>query len=306
MDNLQSLLEQGEYKKVLEKTNESHDPLALFSRAAAYLGLGRDEDVLQLIAKEHESMETKLPQLIKLHIELLIELQRYDEAYEAMDHYNSLPYFSQESEEMLKEYPGRIRTAEKQLNNNDRFSEKEIIASLTGKDEGKILITLEYIAHHEPLKYLDSIKKILIGTINEFVKTFALLILVSEKYEEEVEFIKGGIDYHLVPYELDPPFEGPFFEEFAKQMESHGEDPYIVNIASEIFHNYLMAVYPDDVYGDISDLLIEALFVVAKTYLGLSYDLVSLAQKAGQNPVKIRALADSIDEIIKTSQKVEL
>jgi len=306
MENLQTLLENGEYNKVLEKTLKSQDVVSLFSRAAAYLGLGRDEDALRLIAKEHQEMEKKLPQLIRLHLELLITMRKFDEAYDTIKHYGELPYFSQEAEELIRDYPKKIRQAEKAVARTGRFDEREIISTLNGQNEGKILVILEYITRQQPLRYIAPIKKLLVSPINDFVKTFALLILVSEKYQEEVELTKNGREFTVIPYELDPPFEGPLYEEFVTKLQHHGEDPYIVNIALEILRNYIMAIYPEDVYGDLSDLLLEALYVVANNYLGVACDIQQMARKAQQNPSKIQALADSINETIKYSKKVDL
>ncbi|MCX5774880.1 MAG: hypothetical protein NTV44_00655 [Firmicutes bacterium] len=243
MENLQMLLEKGEYQKVLEKTLKSQDVVSLFSRAAAYLGLGRDEDALRLIAKEHIEMEKKLPQLIKLHVELLITLRKYDEAFDAIKHYGDLPYFSQECEELIREYPKKIRQAENAASSTGRLDDREIISTLSGQNEAKILIILEYITRQNPTRYIAPIKKLLLNPVNDFVKTFALLILVSEKYQEEVKLLKNDREFAVVPYELDPPFEGPLYEELVSKLQRHGEDPYVVNIALEILRNYIMAIY---------------------------------------------------------------
>ena len=102
MDSLKSLMDKKQYDLVLKLTENSQDSLALFYRLSAMLATGRSEDALKLIKDKRQILLAKPGVLMKIHIELLCLLGKFDEAYSELRYYQELPYENQETEELLK------------------------------------------------------------------------------------------------------------------------------------------------------------------------------------------------------------
>ncbi len=291
---------------ILEKTTNSRDPKSLFLRIETFICIGRNQDALDCIKKESLVLEKDVERLLPLHIELLLAFQDYDGAYEAVKHYAELPYVNQAVEEMLKEYPTKIRKIEKKTFAKTQPDTTTLKRQLTQKDPASVLIALQTVAHLGYQPFIKEIKAVLSSDLNDYVRTFALLVLVDGKYMEEVKFSKNGIDFTVVPENLDPPFEGPDFDDFIHALQTHGEDPSILSIAEEIFRQYVMAIYPEEALGTADDLLIEALILLAHRYLAADIDLKKVSKRSGFPSQKIEALAQIIDEMTQKTPKIDI
>ena len=299
-------LEVARLKAILEKTESSKDSDSLFLRVETLICLGRNQEALDCIKFESSKLEKDLERLFPLHMELLLAFQDYDGALDAVKHYADLPYFNQAVEEMIREYPKKIRTLEKKQFQKTSLDPSGIKKNLTSNDPAHVLIGLQDAAYLGFKPFLKEILSVLASDMNDYVRTFALLVLVDGKYMEEVSFAKNGIDFTVVPENLDPPYEGYLYDEFMQALQTHGEDPSVVSIATEIWRQYVMAVYPEDILGTADDLLIESLYVLAHQYLAMDVDLPTISKKSGFPASKIEALAQIIDEMTQKSAKIEL
>lgn len=101
MDNLKSLFDKKEYDLVIKLTRSSSDVDDLFYCLSAYLSLNKIDDALTLIKEKKDILKTRLPMLMRTHIELLCLAQKFDEAYDTIKEYENMPYFSQEGKRRL-------------------------------------------------------------------------------------------------------------------------------------------------------------------------------------------------------------
>ena len=85
MDSLKTLMDKKQYDLVLKLTENSQDSLALFYRLSALLATGRSEDALKLIKDKRQILIAKPGVLMKIHIELLCLLGKFDEAYSELN-----------------------------------------------------------------------------------------------------------------------------------------------------------------------------------------------------------------------------
>ena len=109
MDSLKSLMDKKQYELVLKITENSQDSLSLFYRLSALLAVNRINDALALIKDKRSILIAKPAILMKIHIEILCLLGRFDEAYEELNYYKELPYENQQTEELLNYLPKYIR-----------------------------------------------------------------------------------------------------------------------------------------------------------------------------------------------------
>ena len=101
MDNIKKLVESRQYDLVINLTEKPLSNDDIFYRITAFVGLGRAKEALDCIKHYQKELEKDLPILMKTHIQLLCVCGLFDDAYSEMEYYKSLPYHSQQAEELL-------------------------------------------------------------------------------------------------------------------------------------------------------------------------------------------------------------
>ena len=81
MDTIKTLMDKREYDLVIKITENSKDPDSLFYRISALLGIGKGDKALETLKENREILKKNLYLLIKVHIDLLIILNKFDEAH---------------------------------------------------------------------------------------------------------------------------------------------------------------------------------------------------------------------------------
>ena len=249
MDSLKTLLEKQQYDLVIKLTENSTDPASLFDCVIALVAVGQNEKALDIIKNKREILKKQLDLLIKFHIEILCLMSRYDEAYEELKYYEELPYESQQVEEVLRIMPTYIRNAERASYGTKPQDEEELNKRLLSDNEDEVLGALDEIKSLPLDRYLPNILVLLKSHPRQVIRTFSLLLLLKEKYDKEVEFLKGDKIIKVVPSSLPEPFVVPGFRDvnavtLALQKEFH--DPTVVQNALQTLSSYLLYIYPDD------------------------------------------------------------
>ena len=145
MDSLKTLIDKKEYDLVIKLTKNSEEADDLFYLIAAYTFKGEYENALYAIQDHQSVLESKLSNLIRIHIELLCALERFDQAHNVLDYYANLPYESQQVEELLRDMPKVIEAEEKKKYASKYFNEEQIIEKLTSKDNQEVLFAIELL-----------------------------------------------------------------------------------------------------------------------------------------------------------------
>ena len=189
MDSLKTLMDKKQYDLVLKLTENSQDSLALFYRLSAMLATGRSEDALKLIKDKRQILLAKPGVLMKIHIELLCLLGKFDEAYSELHYYQELPYENQETEELLNSLPKYIREEEIKVYKRQEVGQDELRKKLMSKNDVDVLSALDAVRGQALESFLLPILNILKTYPKQLVRTFALLLLVAKKYDKKVEFL---------------------------------------------------------------------------------------------------------------------
>ena len=92
----------NKYQQIINKLKGTKNNDELFILLNAYINEKLYEDAIKLIENNSQLVKEKPLHIIKLHIELLLSLELFDEASIAYKKYLELPYISQEVEEYLK------------------------------------------------------------------------------------------------------------------------------------------------------------------------------------------------------------
>ncbi len=266
MDNLKSLMDNKQYDLVLKITEQSSDATSLFYRISAFLATGKGNEALEVISLNQKLLETQLPTLMRIHIELLCLLGRFEEAYRQVDYYQQLPYFSQEAEELLKKLPEIVREEEKKTLYVKPLSDDELKFKLKSDKQEDVLPALDALRDRELKPFYPAIQKVMLDFPKQSIRSFALLLLVQKEVNVQFSFNHLGEIIKVNPSKTEAPFVGDEFNDLVKKIGAMMKDPAISNNAVQMLSTYILYIYPEKISLD-SNYIIRAFELIACKYL---------------------------------------
>ena len=302
MDSLKTLMDRKQYDLVIKLTENSDDSLSLFYRISALLAVGQSKEALNVINNHRTILQSKLALLVKIHIEILCLLEMFDEAYVQLSYYEELPYESQEVEEMLKTMKEYIRKEEKNNYKKHSLSEDEIFAKLMSKNPDEVLAALDSLKNQKLDNYLLALFRIMRSFPKQVVRTFALLLLVNEKYDKEVEFLYHNQLIKVVPSSLEEPFLVKGFkslEELSYAFQSMYHDPSIALNAMQIISSYLLYNYPRHIDMSAEEVLVVFGYLAKQLLQVNTDDLEEVCKSKGLDYQKINHTIILVNEDLK-------
>ena len=302
MDSLKTLMDKKAYDLVISLTENSQDSLSLFYRISALLAVGKSADALYVINLKQKILQEKLGLLVKIHIEILCLLGRFDEAYDKLRYYVELPYQNQETEEILRAMPDYIRKEEKNSYRQHALSSDDIINQLISKNDEEVLAALDALKEQKLDQYLLPILKIIRSYPKQVVRTFALLLLVNQKYGKEVEFLHGEELKKVVPSSLEEPFAVPGFKninELSYAFQSQYHDPSIASNALQIVSSYLLYIYPEHINMNADEIVVVFGFLAKRLLRVNEDDLSEVCNAKGLDFSTINQKINEINEDLK-------
>lgn len=300
MDNLDSLFNKKEYDLILDLTKDSVDPKELLMRISCLVIKGEVDKALDEIEKNQSLIESKYQlRLMKLHFELLLSKKLFDEARLALKHYENLPYVSQEVEEFMREMKDRIEDEERPKT-HPKFELDEVLDILEKEtDQGKISQVLFSLKNYNVNIYIDSLKIFMKREdVNPNFRTYALILLIDEKVNEEVELLSRKGIVKVNPTKINPPFMSKEFNEVCKLItEKANHDISMTETALHLFNCYIIDTYPEQIYNIDLDKLASAFIKIAESYLGKENSSID---------EEINKLSEEIREIIESTPEIRL
>ena len=297
MDSLKSLMDKKQYDLVLKLTENSQDSLALFYRLSTMLATGRSEDALKLIKDKRQILLAKPGVLMKIHIELLCLLGKFDEAYSELRYYQELPYENQETEELLNSLPKYIREEEIKVYKRQEVGQDELRKKLLSKNDVDVLSALDAVRGQSLESFLLPIINILKNYPKQLVRTFALLLLVAKKYDKKVEFLHGDKLIEVIPSELDEPFIIPGLgniDDVSSLFQNEYHDPSLSQNAINILSSYMVYIYPNKVNYSKEELLVVFGYIAKELLQSKDNDLDKLCEKHGLDKQEIKEEVNKI------------
>ena len=297
MDSLKTLMDKKQYDLVLKLTENSQDSLALFYRLSAMLATGRSEDALKLIKDKRQILLAKPGVLMKIHIELLCLLGKFDEAYSELRYYQELPYENQETEELLNSLPKYIREEEIKVYKRQEVGQDELRKKLLSKNDVDVLSALDAVRGQSLESFLLPIINILKNYPKQLVRTFALLLLVAKKYDKKVEFLHGDKLIEVIPSELDEPFIIPGLgniDDLSSLFQNEYHDPSLSQNAINVLSSYMVYIYPNKVNYSKEELLVVFGYIAKELLQNKDNDLDKLCEKHGLDKQEIKEEVNKI------------
>lgn len=298
MDNLKSLLDNKQYDLVLKLTESSNTSSDLFYRISAFIFLGKYEEALYVIQDHQETLESNLPALINAHINLLCVLNRFEQAYTVLDYYDNLPYQSQAVEEILRKMPKVIEAEEKKQTTFKFYSDEEIEQMLSSEKFEDVLLALDVIKNRDVLSFLPILKKLLISSKKEVIKSYILMMLVKKEIDRDLSINKMGKEIIVNPKQLIPPFQGEIFDGVIRGFDKEYKDSTLSQIATQLFSQYSIYIYPNEYKYSIKEYL-AVFYLLAKEYASSdNTDLSSLSFINELDLEKIKQIKEEIDKML--------
>ncbi len=310
MDSYRTLIENGKYKIILELTKNAIQIEDIYYRVIA-LALNEDyNEALDLLNSNKVNFIKDLSwcrkELFTVHIHILKVLNDPASILKELDYYDSLPYLDYEFEEMLKDTKKELMNS---LSFNNKFNNKQISENRLNEigkaldnpssisDKVLLLEMIDELRNYDIESIIPSIKKFLKSNFDTMYRTYMLLLLVYKGSYEEFEFSKNNIDYVLVPYELDPPFENEYYSKVNELLVTHATNPSILETARSVYNRYILLKYPDNT-NEIDEINVAlALLIYASSLLNDTFDRNKLNDE-DINTTIIEALIDEIKQLM--------
>ena len=299
MDSLKTLMDRHDYDLVIKLTENSQDINYLFYRISAFLAIGKGEQALSVIKNNRKILESDLSLLMKIHIEILCLLGKFDEAYDELKYYENLPYVSQQVEELLHDLPKFIREEEKKTVSSRHISVEALQERLLSKDQNTVLPAIDMVRERELTPFMGQMEHLLIAFPKQSLRSLALLVMVQKKVDKDVTFNHMGKLISVNPSKLEPPFVGDGFNRFLRELQNELKDPALNENAVQILSSYIIYTYPVKLEVGY-DVLIEALRAISSEYLRVE-DKISLeerCQNKGIDPKEVSELIQRIKECV--------
>lgn len=299
MDNLKTLLDQKKYDLVIKLTESSTVSNDLFYRISAFIYLGKYEEALFVIQDHQKELEKNLVPLINAHINLLCALNRFDQAYSALDYYNNLPYQSQIVEEILRKMPELISSLERKQTGAKQYDDEQVEKMLSSSKVEDVYLGLDIVKGRDIFTFLPILEMILLKHPKETVKSYTLMLLVKKEVDRELKINKKGEIISINPKKLTPPFTGEVFDKSVKGFDSEYKDLSISQTATQLFSQYCIYIYPREFKYSPEEYIV-ALNVISSEYMNSSdfIDYVELANSKGLEVESIESLIKEIREIL--------
>lgn len=299
MNYYEKCFKNGEYNKIVTDLELTKNPEEIWLVVDSYVQMNQIDNAIRTIENNREILLKDDPKkTMFLNIDLLVNNKDYVRALITLNNYEELPYISIEVEELLGTLKEYIYNSMNKKTSTK--SDEDIIKDLkTSNNLELVMKSLIEIQQRDISVFLETLKDILKkDNYDETIKTLILLLLSEKRVMEEVTFIKGGITYNIVPYELDPLLS-------AKEIEQkifryvNDKDVSILNAMTSLISDYALKVYPDDIFVDGEEELIMAFYLLAYKMYGKDLKLVEdLIKSKNLNLETIKVLAQNIENIL--------
>ncbi len=294
MDSLKSLMDKKEYELVLKLTENSTDRTYLFYRISAFLATGQALESLAVIENNRQELEKDLSILLKIHIEILCLLNRFDDAYKELERYKNLPYFSQQVEELLASMPNYIREEERKSLSSKTLDDEQVKTLLHSQETNDAIIGLDLVRERDINKYLDDLRWVMVNHNSQSIRSFALLVLVQKEVDGIFRFKHIDKVIEVNPKELTPPFVGEPFNTIVKRLTIEFNDQSLSENAIQILSTHIMFIYPEEINYSMDE-IIEALFQISSRYLHSKAD--ELKTRCLEKELDVERVQQLIDDI---------
>ena len=258
----QNLYDRQDYATLVKQTAALSDLNMVRYHIIGLLGLGANQMVLTIMLAKFSLIQKALPIFLKIHYEILKTHRTFPEHAKLIEHYQNLPYISQEVEE--------------------RVSQLQILYSKPANAQVKDTMTLFQEAYdqedHEMLfDLIPQLKPIHLFTLKQTIKTLLtrpfpqrmkgmlVLALIDARYDEVIAITKGEKTLSFNPIDTVNPFNDETFASYQDTINSLTKDPSVRQVAYSLLSTYMLTMIPFEI--DPEYYFFQGLISLAYSYL---------------------------------------
>ena len=268
--NVKAFYDGKQYDLAIKYGSESSEVVDKLYALSSMMILGKELDAINFINQYKEELYKSYPvKTLNAHFELLLKNKLYKDAHKALEFYENEPYVSQEVEELLRDTKERIIDA--QNPSNKAFSGiDEIVDHLENSvDNATLSRVLFSLKDYNFNAYAPSLEKLLTkGDVHPSFRTFALIVMVDNKYDKDVHFLRGKFIHKVNPSKLTPPFVSESFQKVTNQIHLLCNNNITLdNTALQLLSYYSMDIYPQQIKEGSEEVTSKAFVALANKYL---------------------------------------
>ncbi len=248
MSKISDLFEKGKFIEVLNMTEKCQNDEEYFFHFLSLLALDKNEDALLYLSDNHQALERfSLVDLINVHLNLLLRMDRHAEAYKALDYYRELPYESQEVEELLKNAEYGIRNHEVAQSKSFTMSNEKVKKYLKSDDFEQFQTAIQYLSRPEIYigAFEEELQDLLTNGKTQSIRAITLLLMCEKKYEGNFAFNYFGKIIDVDPKALNAKADLSVVKRFKNKIDKKcKKDVTLIEIAMELFNQFTINYFP--------------------------------------------------------------
>ena len=299
---INKLIENEQFNEALKELEGKFDDVSIYQKIVCLFGLKRYDDAYSLSKDALTSVEKNYYDILSLHIAILLELEKDDEAYDLLEEELEMPYIPSQYENYLNEtyemlYRKRLQN-QKSYNVFDTYEDQEIKEILVQeRDKNLILIILDQLQKRNIRMYLKELKYLL--TISNYpndLKAIILELLVEQGIMEEVKVVSNDKEFEVDLTTLTPLMEQVSIEEIINIIEDKidEKDVSIFNACQDLLIAYHASIYPMSIEEDEYLLVAAGIYYAALTNFGIEKDIEEICELFGVKAQFIEAYYENI------------
>lgn len=296
------LIENEKFEEALDKLQGKFDDVSTYQKLVCLFGLKRYEDAYGISKEALTSVEKNYYDILSLHIAILLELEKDDEAYDLLEEELEMPYIPSQYENYLNEtyemlYRKRLQN-QKSYNVFDTYQDQEIKEILIQeRDKNLILIILDQLQKRNIRMYLTELKYLLaLKNYPNDLKAIILELLVEQGIMEEVKVVSNDNEFDVDLTTLTPLMEQVSIEEIINIIEDKidEKDVSIFNACQDLLIAYHASIYPMAIEEDEYLLVAAGIYYAALTNFGIDKDIEEICELFGVKAKFIEAYYENI------------
>lgn len=294
MDKLIDYFERGEIDKVIALSKGSKDPEIQFFYLAALRYLGEYQIALSFISENQMQLYTNnAPQLIDWHIDILLELDDLDQALNTLKIYETFPYFSLETNELIAKLGDKVQQKRKEKNRQHKFDLFELERRLLCRNVELAFSAVSYMVSNFHEAYIALFKRALLDAPINNVKSIIIFALKELKHNETVQVNKFGKLIKVNPATAPDPFKTKGGAKLIKKMQEVAAlDDYnqFSEVADSLITGHAMYIYPLTYEVKDVDGLVDAYLYYIYRALGCINNVNEYIEEHGLNAETLFAI----------------
>lgn len=293
-DKFERLLREEGIEELITLTKKSKSVSDKFYYLRALRKIGEFNIALSFISEfQMELYLLDAPLLIELHIDTLVEIDDLNQALNVLKQYESFPYFSLETNELISALQADVKKKRHAKNETKKYDLQALDALFFHGNEQQAFAALNYIERNYNEHYISLLQKVLLDSPSEMIKSFTLILLFEKKCSAKVKINKFKKILNVVPSRLFAPASAKSQQALLKKIVKIGEEDQDLNfqkLITEIYFHHIGFIYPISYQNEDLDNVAHYLQFLALNTIGRTIDFETFFLEYGYKPFDLTIL----------------